>query len=486
MKLDHQKKETIKAIFFFGYLVLGLSLLFIALGNASCKKMVSIDEPVSSITTKGTFSSDVTATSAVVAIYSKLINTRGGALFGSGGTTIYTALSSDELTKIGVSGVDLQFNSNDLLKDNFIVYSQLWSPAYFAVYQANSCIEGLQKSESINERVKNQLIGECKFLRAFSFFYLTNLWGDIPMPLTSDWNQTYLLERTPKEEVYNQVITDLKDAQNLLPNDYSISNNEKIRANRLSATALLARVYLYMKDWPNVENEASDVINSGVYTLNVNLNEVFLKNSSEAILQFQPDKTAPPFAVVEQFNFTGTPLYYLTNTLLSAFENGDLRAKPKNWLDTIHVPAITGPRYFYPFKYKVRQGTSGGNITEYYMVLRLAEQYLIRAEARANGAGPGLSGAVEDINKIRVRAGLPNYGGPTNKDSVLMAIEHERQVEFFCEWGHRWLDLIRTNRASSILGAIKGTSWQATDQLYPIPLSEMQKNPNLTQNAGYN
>jgi hypothetical protein len=140
---------------------------------------------------------------------------------------------------------------------------------------------------------------------------------------------------------------------------------------------------------------------------------------------------------------------------------------------------ISGQSFYYPFKYKVRSGTP---VTEYLVVLRLAEQYLIRAEARVQQ--DKLQAAKDDLNEIRKRAGVPNTTAAT-KQEILTALEHERQTEFFAEWGHRWLDLKRTERANAVLGVLKVPNWQATDVLYPIPLQEIQRNPALVQNEGY-
>jgi hypothetical protein len=446
---------------------------------ASCKKLVEIDQPVNSITTEKVFSDRVTADAAVVGIYSKLINS--GVKFSNGGVTLYTGLSSDELSAIGLpdpSNPLSQFYTNELFADNTYV-NNLWTSAFFAIFQANSCIEGIQKSKSISADIANRLIGECKFLRAFSFFYLTNLWGDLPMPLTSDWNQTYLLHRASKTDVYKQIISDLKDAQSLLPDNYSISNNERIRPNRYSATALLARVYLYLKEWTDAESQATTVIdNSGTYTLVNDLNKVFLKNSSEAILQFGISST--PYATWEQYTLVQFS-FSLTDNLLNTFDSSDQRKSAWITTDSTTNP---GMPYSYPYKYKKRGG-SPSNIPEYYMVLRLAEQYLIRAEARAQlNKITGSNSAETDLNVIRNRAGLPNTTANTQAQ-MIDAIMKERRVELFSEWGHRWFDLIRTETANTILSPIKGVSWQSRDQLFPIPASEILNNSNLTQNAGY-
>jgi hypothetical protein len=146
-----------------------------------------------------------------------------------------------------------------------------------------------------------------------------------------------------------------------------------------------------------------------------------------------------------------------------------------------------GVTYYYPFKYKI--DSLGAPVSEYEMVLRLGEQYLIRAEAEANGTG-GTGAAISDLNVIRNRAGLPNYSGASDPTSVSNAIYHERQVELFTEWGHRWLDLKRTGMVDTVMGtggacAAKGGTWNTNWQWYPISLYELQHDPNLQQNSGY-
>jgi hypothetical protein len=115
------------------------------------------------------------------------------------------------------------------------------------------------------------------------------------------------------------------------------------------------------------------------------------------------------------------------------------------------------------------------------VILRLAEQYLIRAEAEANL--DNLIGAITDLNMIRNRAGLPNTTA-SDKTTILLAIENERQAELFCEGGNRWFDLKRTNRANKILSSEKA-NWKQSAALYPIPQTEINADPNLTQNIGY-
>jgi hypothetical protein len=121
------------------------------------------------------------------------------------------------------------------------------------------------------------------------------------------------------------------------------------------------------------------------------------------------------------------------------------------------------------------------------MMLRLAEVYLVRAEAEANGAGGGVLAALADLNVVRARAGVLALSTTLTQAQVLTAVARERQVELFAEWGHRWLDLKRTNKAHDVLSAMSSKQPWAGDYqlLYPVPPVEIQVNPRLEQNREY-
>lgn len=174
---------------------------------------------------------------------------------------------------------------------------------------------------------------------------------------------------------------------------------------------------------------------------------------------------------------SGVPQYPVSTVLSNAFESGDQR-KAKWLASTI----VNGTTYYYPYKYHNRVANT--TTPEYLMALRAGEQFLIRSEAEANGAGTGINGAVNDLNIIRNRAGLANYAGLTDKGSLLTAIHHERQVELFLENGNRFLDLNRTGTINAVMSAYKST-WTSKADLLPIPQNEITYGANLKQNAGY-
>jgi hypothetical protein len=332
-------------------------------------------------------------------------------------------------------------------------------------------------------------LGEAKFMRAFFYFYLVNMYGDVPLVITSNYKVNANMPRTSTQDVYKQIISDLMDAQNLLSSNYLDGNlqkyagsPEKVRPTKWAATALLARVYLYTSDYANAEAQATAVINQNPLFSLSPLNSAFLKNSSEAILQLQVVYSSGHTDDADMFiittGFSNSRPVRLSDTLMNSFEATDARKIPGNWVNTVTLSGIT---YYYPYKYKSK--TNG--LAEYEMLLRLGEQYLIRAEARAHLNNIG--GAQTDLNTIRNRAGL---GATTANDqaSLLIAILHERQVELFSEWGHRWFDLKRTNNVNSLMTVItsrKGGTWISNSQLYPIPYYDLSEDPSLTQNSGY-
>lgn len=459
-------------------------ILLICFSCFSCKKFIQVPNAVNQLTNDAVFADSINASAAVLATYINMMSSSNAFNFVHGGITVYTSLSADELisNRTASFGEEKQFYMNALPVANLTTAS-LWSSGYNWIFQINTNIEGVSASNGMSAACKNQLIGESKFMRAFLYFNLVNLYGDVPLVTGTDYRINASLPRSNASLVYQQIITDLTEAQQLLSATYPSAG--KARPNRYAAVALLARVYLYLKQWGNAETASSSLISSGLYSLSP-LNSVFLANSSEAILQLIPLQSGAETAEGKAFittNTTTVPPFNVSSYLLNAFETGDQRQS--SWLakNTVVTAGVTNT-YYYPFKY---QFANDGLATpkNYYMLLREGEQYLIRAEARAQQNN--ISGALGDLNMVRNRAGLQNSAAST-QPGVLNAIYHERQLELFCEMGHRWYDLKRTGQADLVMPAVttaKGGTWTTNAQLFPIPYVQIQANPFLSQNPGY-
>jgi len=473
-----------------------LSFIALILSCSSCKKFVEIPPPSTQLVPGNVFNNNSSATGALTAIYTQMMINQESFFMSS-----FNGILSDEMTNYSTDPGEVQLYTNAMSATQTPAPGP-WTNAYNYIYQCNAIIEGLEKTTGVSNSVKQQLIGESEFTRAFWHFYLTNIYGDVPLVLTTDYKANATISRTPRLQVLQQVISDLKNSYNLLnPNYIDASDTtittEKVRPNKGAAAALLARAYLYLGNYSNdaanftiAESQASLVLNnSNLYSLCSDLNKVFLPNSTEAIWQLAiplpasngnaatPDGAS--FILIAEPGTAGVSVT-LSPQLLNTFETGDNRK-----IDWVGSFAGSTTTYYFPYKYKVQNSS---DVSEYEMVIRLGELYLIRAEARTQLGN--ISGALSDLNTIRLRAGLGNYNGATDKTSLLSAILHERQVELFSEWGHRWFDLIRTGNVNSVMNVVtpvKGGTWGSNGQqtLYPIPQSEINKDSKLSQNPGY-
>lgn len=466
---------------------IGLSIwvLIICLFS-SCEDFFDVELPSNLVSQEKVFSDDVTATSAVKGMYVTLLQEIGfssGSIFSA---AALTGLAADELNNFANKSEFLGFEENNIPSENIYV-SSLWSSIYKSIYDANSIIEGLDGSTKISSSVKDQLKGEALFVRAYCYFYLVNLFGDVPLITTTNYKENNYALRVDSQKVYNFILNDLQTARTLLQEDYQYKGVPiRIRPNKSTATALLARVNLYLGDWQGAEAMSTIIIqNTQTYRLEENLNSVFFLSSKEVIWQLLlPESASQFYTTYEGFYFiilTASDLNnnVLSDALVNSFELNDQRKI--NWIGNYN---LDNTQIYFPKKYKVKYGSNP--ISESSTLFRVAEQYLIRAEARANNGN--LQGAVADLDAIRKRAGLPLFQSinPTiPQNELIQAIQHERQTELFTEGCHRWFDLKRTNSADNVLDPLK-SEWSTNDQLFPIPAKEFERNPNLKhQNPGY-
>jgi len=450
-------------------------LLLVSSLAVSCKKLIEIPpNPPTEITQTEVFADSADAVSAVDGIYSNFQVANGGLTIASGLVTMCGGLSADELNTATTNTSMDQYYTYSVLSTNGYI-ENFWL-AYTNIYQMNACLQGVGgDSSAISVSLRQQLTGEVKVDRALYYFNLVNLFGNVPLVTGTNYTVNAQIARSPVDSVYGQILADLTSAVQLLTPVYPSAG--RMRPNLYTAEALLAKVELYQQQWPAAANAASAVINSGVYSLCPSLDSVFLDGSNEAIWQLPANGTYQP--VSEATNFVPyansiQPNFWLTPFLLNAFEPGDLRRT--YWLDS---NVVNGQVYYYPYKYK--NTTLAETPVEDYMIFRLGDQYLIRAEALAEQNK--LDSAMADLNLVRARAGLAPKTAVSQAD-LLADIMQERRIEDFCEWGNRWYDLKRTGAAGTTLSGEK-TGWQTDAALYPLPISELQNNSLLVQNPGY-
>ena len=379
-----------------------------------------------------------------------------------------------------------------------------WAYLYSTIGKANIVINNVDSVPDplLTADRRNEIRGEASFLRAFMYFQLVQLWGDVPLQLKEfkTFSAALLPEvypilfpsRAPMADVYAQIITDLETA---LANVKATALNKTL-ITKGAANAMLAKVYATREphDWNKVLTYCNDVI-AGGYSLLPSYDQLWdnaHENSAEAIFEINYEGTsssgnwgASMFRGLDwkKFNIP-------SNDLVAAFdaEQDNIRKAA-----SIIFLNVTGkwsdphwPQTNYPFLNKYRIFTSPS--PQNYIFIRLADLMLLKAEA-LNETGD-VSGAAALVNQIRTRVSLPNTSAATQAD-MRLAIEKERRLELAFE-GARWYDLKRTGRAIEVINAAKGVdgvnlgySISLYQLLWPIPQAELDKNSQLTQNSGY-
>lgn len=361
----------------------------------------------------------------------------------------------------------------------------LWTFIYRTVNQSNNLIAEVPKIEATQAQ-KDNILGQAYFLRGLAFFDAARVWGGVPgvfgelgvpLPLTPSRgvDDASFPSRSSLQQTYAQVKSDLDEALRLLSENQANNATTRGRATKSAARALLSRLHLYLGQWPEAEARATEVINDSKFSLIAYPSIFSSDNSNESIFEVQ-------FNNADQ---SGLRFWYVPGALggrgelaanadfYASFSDADVR---KTLFGRDNVVGV-----WYPSKY-----IRAGNIDNAH-VLRIAEMYLNRAEARARKSAPDLAGAKADLDLVRNRAGLGEY---LFDIPILEAIERERRWEFYAE-GHIFFDLVRTGRALTVLQNINRRNGppvnltSANRQVMPIPRRDIDANPNLVQNQGY-
>lgn len=386
--------------------------------------------------------------------------------------------------------------------------SEFWEYTYKAINRTNTVlgrIDQIEMDNTLRERYKL----ECKFIRGLMYFNLVRVFGDVPLILKEiSITESYSYLREPKGNVYNQIIADLTEAEGL-PVSYS-KDSDIGRATSGAAKSLLGTVYMTLQKYSEAETKLAEVINSSTYALLENTagslnNSGYAKvfsaenhNHKEAIFEIQfkkggygegnnfPNSFAPENSgtnVVSVGGASGNNVPEMD--IYNAYEKDDLRRdfsvalgyndnrKGGEWVESRYV------KKYFDIPYK--EGDSNNNLP----IIRYADVLLMYAEA-LNQNGKTVQ-ACDYLNQVRRRGfgyqtseTSPVDIKTTNKDDFLLKVEHERRVELAFE-GHRWFDLIRTNRAVEVMTS-KGFKLNATNLICPIPQKQIDINSDLTQN----
>lgn len=383
-----------------------------------------------------------------------------------------------------------QLDEFNMTSSNSII-SDSWKHNYIGIQQCNvilNRIDGVEMDEDNRRTAK----GEMKFLRALMYFNLVRIFGDVPLTTkeTVNTNDYFGQGRTDKTEVYKQIITDLEEAIDLLPEQTS----EKGRASKGAAQGILGKVYLTLGDYENAKTVLQKIVTGKKYDLLNNPADIFdvnNKGNKEIIfdVQFQSDlngnsEGSNAFMMFSPSgSVSGAKGHNLpTKEVYSLFADNDKRKNAYFRQTEVHVATN-----------KLKQTSSvvadGGSNA---VVLRYADVLLMLAECYAYGNGADdLSTANSYLKDIQRRAGITEKTF-NDKNQLLDEIALERRKELVCE-GHRWFDLIRTGKAIETMTAhfsntpgYNGVTLNENNFVQPIPLSQIDTDSSLKQNSGYN
>ena len=356
----------------------------------------------------------------------------------------------------------------------------VWGAAYRMIYNANDVLENLDGVEG-EEAVKNRIRGEATALRALAHFDLVRLYGTSFNENPDALGVPYLFppnnpEAEPAREtvraVYEFIVADLQEAKALLSNDNDV--NDPSRLSEGAVDAAMARVMLHMGDYAQAETFATAAINnSGVSIATSGQYEDVFRDAGNPGVIFELNILINDFIIGNNFYelATGDNFFAPTNDLLDLYEPGDVR------FDVNFSQLASGE--FRVTKYSGKNGEE--NLAD-IKVFRIAEMYLIRAEARANTGNE--SGALDDLNTVRENRGLSDFSG--GGSFLINEILDERGREL-CFEGQRWLTLKRLGRDVSRMDCTASCLLPSTDTrfLWPIPQGEILANGNMIQNPGY-
>lgn len=432
----------------------------------SCKKFLEVS-PKDALSDEKTIVDGTSAQTAVRGIYNQL---ESNDYYGNTFQTL-GFFSGDNIQYVGSQTVNQQLTNHAVVYD-LAALSTSWSAIYNVINRANNVlakVPPLATNSTFTETLKNQLLGEAYFLRALAYFDLARTWGGVQLVLTptaSASDQTQV-GRSSLADTYAQVLKDLTLAETLLPN-----TTNRIRATKKTAYALHARYALYQSDWVNAELNATKLISDNNYALIAPYSAFFANNAtatSESVFELYYNTNV---INTQGYNWQpstngGVGWVTPTNAIAALLLNPLVGGNRSSLIQTLVTSGVT--RYYGNLYYR----TAG---TDPAFLIRLAELYLIRAEARTQQGN--LTGAISDLNAVRARAGLAATVAQTKSD-LLLAIENENRVEFAFE-DHRWYDLVRTGRAGTVLGITDNNKL-----LLPIPYAQLLIDANLKQNPGY-
>jgi hypothetical protein len=457
--------------------------------STSCDKSFLELAPISNSNASNFYKTKADFNLAVSAAYSTLYTTFAP----QGGVSYFSEQMSDNATIYNVVGNQpdkkafTDFNLNSSNSQVFL----FWQQSYRALFNINIVLDKIAGAD-VDADFKSQVKAEMSFLRALNYYYMVQIWGDLPLvtkAITAE--ESYSVLRSPKADILKQIIDDLQFAKATLPLASGVK--EAGHSSKGAAQALLGKVYLLQGNKTAAADVLKELVASNQYDLLPKYESLWIvtnKNTKESIfeIQYKGGAAGVPlsdfyneYSPFENFSITlyGGGMNMVTEDLYNEFEANDIRRDL-----SIATGYTNKTGTFIPIKYPIKWTDKNAPVingreasSNNFMVFRYADILLMLAEA---------TGDASYLNKVRARVGLSGFGAsdyPKKYNTLDLAIEHERRVELAIEF-HRGLDLRRTGRAIAVLSS-KKTNINNDKLMLPIPEIVRQQNPAIVQNVGF-
>ena len=485
-------------------IIYGLSLVF-SLGLTACEDFLT-EEPKSTIAPNSFYNTDSEVNAGAIGCYTNVAKIFGGGASGLNQDLNYHMHFGTDISRpTGGRESAFSFHTYTLSSATEGTIPALWRVLYRGIADANNLVDKVSVSTGTSEMMRNQIVAEGVVYRAFYYYYLTTLFGDVPFMEHFDTEYAISgLPRTNASEIHKEMIEDLEEVADNLPNESAA--DYKGRPTRWAAKMLLSKFYLWEKDWQKVSDLCEDIITNSPHQLMAEYKDMWgVSNEYNKEFIWEFDFVQHMFTQLKTVqmcprgndektsdtelkkSFVGYGLLTTTDEMLQSFDKADKRRIWYRWLDG---DSRVNFKYNYVAKFldkpeeMIRNG-SGINIPFY----RLADTYLMQAEAENElNNGPSIK-AYERINRIRLRAGIESLSNRT-KEQFFNDIMNERKWELAFEY-QRKTDLCRWDKLVEVVQGMTITNTEgvqlvkAHHQLLPIPTKELAKNSNLTQNPGY-
>lgn len=452
-------------------LILQICLCFQVL--ASCEEMIEVDTPSNQIVRAQIFEDVQTANSALSGLYASLRdqsviagnNYGAGAILGS-----------------YVDDLDCYYNDSNEYQDIYLnsqhstnnLIERTWNLSYQQIYFCNSIIYGVENSISLTTEQIAPIKAEALFVRSLLYYYLQQLYGDIPYTTSTDYEYNKDLNKLSEEQLLNQLESDLHEVVLLMEDSYR--EPQRIYPNRKAAELLLSQIYLSQNKWYEAEILGKSILQSNLYQLVSDVSQVFQNSGPHILWQLKPQNYGDSTHEASFYYFIDSAphAYALSQDLINSFSPNDLRMQ--DWITSNSIGSNT---WYRPTKYK---NLSGTNTDEYSIVYRIEEVYFTIAEAllKQNKS----SEALGYLNAIRERAGLAPLASSLSNEELVTEYLSEKRREYFAEFGKRFFDLKRLGKLGDL--SSKKPNWQEYHNLWPLPQRELLLNQHLNpQNQGY-